>query len=138
MFVFAEPVGVALAARLRPGSATANDADDQLQALDDAIAALPPDWQAGHHGGDDPDDVAHPILVRTDIAGYSREVIGGLAARNLAFSIGMPANERFDAEIHRLRPKTGSPLLTVTAAPAPVRRSPSSRPRRRGCPTAPG
>ncbi len=47
MLVFAEPAGVPLAARLRPGNATANDAADQLAVVDDAIAALPPVWQAG-------------------------------------------------------------------------------------------
>lgn len=102
MLVFAEPVGVALAGRLRAGNANANDADDQLTALDDAIDALPPSWQAGHRTGDDPAQVAHEILVRTDIAGYSRTMLTGLAARNLTFSVGMPANERFDAAIHQL------------------------------------
>lgn len=61
MLAFAEPVGVALAGRLRAGNATANDAADQLGVVDDAVAALPDDWQAGHHEGDDPDEVAHPI-----------------------------------------------------------------------------
>jgi hypothetical protein len=111
MFAFAEPVGLPLAARLRPGSDTANDAADQLTVVDDAIAALPEPWQAGHHPGDDRDEVIHDIVVRTDIAGYSHEMIGGLDERNLGFSVGMPANERYDTEIHALGPDQWSPAV---------------------------
>ncbi len=131
MVVFAEPVGVPLAGRLRPGNANANDAADQLQVIDDAIAALPGDWQAGHHEGDNPEAVIHPILVRADSAGYSRKMIGGLVARNLLFSIGMPANEGFDGEIHRLpyeawqaaidadgRPRRGAQVVELARVPA--------------------
>jgi hypothetical protein len=111
MLVFAEPAGVPLAGRLRPGNANANNAADQLAVVDDAIVALPQVWQAGHHEDDDPDLVERPILVRTDIAGYSRTMIGGLVSRNLAFSIGMPANGRFDGEIHRLRHSDWRPAI---------------------------
>ncbi|TME00267.1 MAG: hypothetical protein E6I76_00705 [Chloroflexi bacterium] len=47
-----EPLG----GRLRPGNATANDAQDQLDALDDALAHLPTQ------------ESAEPILVRGDSA----------------------------------------------------------------------
>ncbi|MBW3576159.1 MAG: IS1380 family transposase [Actinobacteria bacterium] len=130
LFVFAEPVGVPLAGRLRPGNANANNATDQLQVIDDAIAALPDQWQAGHRDGDDPGEVVHQIVVRTDIAGYSHKVIGGLHGRNLAFSIGMPANEAFDGHIHRLghddwrpaldgdgRPRKGAQVAELEAVP---------------------
>ena len=43
------------------------------------------------------------MLGRADTTGYSHNVIGRLAAHNVEISIGMPANERFDGEIHRLR-----------------------------------
>ena len=44
MFCFADATGEALAARLRPGNAAANDAADNLEVLDDAITQLPPTW----------------------------------------------------------------------------------------------
>ena len=43
MFCFADATGEALAARLRPGNAAANDAADNLEVLDDAITQLPAD-----------------------------------------------------------------------------------------------
>ncbi|HEX2029195.1 MAG TPA: hypothetical protein VHF25_14470 [Nitriliruptorales bacterium] len=59
--------------------------------------------------------------MRTDIAGYSHEVIGGLDDRNLHFSIGMPANERWqrDARSTACGTTTGRPRSTRTAVPAP-------------------
>ncbi len=119
MLVFAEPLGLPLAGRLRSGNATANDAGDQLQVVDDAIAALPSQWQAGHHDGEDPHQVTRAILVRTDNAGYSRQVIGGLAARNLRFSIGMPASEAFDREIHALAHTAWLPARDANGRPRP-------------------
>jgi hypothetical protein len=113
MFAFCEPAGVPLAGRLREGRAGANDAEDHLTVIDDAIAALPATWQAGHRVGDDPALVCRRLLVRADTAGYSHSVIGGLAARNCEFSIGMPANDRFDGEIHRLRYSDWRPALTA-------------------------
>ncbi len=138
LFVFAEPVEVALAGRLRPGNANANNATDQLQVIDDAIAALPDQWQAGHRDGDDPGEVVHQIVVRTDIAGYSHKVIGGLHGRNLAFSIGMPANEAFDGHIHRLRHDDWRPALDGDGRPRKGAQVAESRPSPTGCQKAPG
>jgi hypothetical protein len=99
--------------RLRESRAGANDGDDHLMIIDDAIAALLREWQQGHRPGDDPSLVCRRLLVRVDTAGYSHTVIGGLSARNCEFSIGMPANERFDSEIHHLRFEQWRPALTV-------------------------
>ena len=113
MFAFVEPAGLPLAGRLWEGRAGANDADDHLTVIDEAIAALPEAWRQGHRAGDDPSLVCRRLQVRADTAGYSHKVIGGLAARNCEFSIGMPANERFDSEVHRLRPGDWRPALTA-------------------------
>lgn len=48
MFCFADATGEALGAVLRPGNATANSIDDQLAALDAALAQLPAEVAAGH------------------------------------------------------------------------------------------
>ena len=118
---FCEPSGLPLAGRLRPGRASAMDggAQHHLLVIDDAIAALPEGWQQGHRAGDDAGLVERQLLVRVDTAGYSHKVIGGLAARNCLFSIGMPANDRFDGEIHQLRYDQWRPAL---AADGTVRR----------------
>ncbi len=113
MFAFCEPAGIPLAGRLRPGRAGANDGNDHLAVIDEAIAALPEAWQHGHREGDDPGQAKRSLLVRADSAGYSRKVIGGLAARNCAFSVGMPANDRFDHEIHQLRWSDWRPARTT-------------------------
>ena len=77
-----------LAAVLRPGNATANDADDHLLILDDALAALPPAYQQGHQPGDDASLVLHPILVRADSAGATHRFVDGLTEANIEYSIG--------------------------------------------------
>jgi hypothetical protein len=77
-----------LAAMLRPGNAGPNNADDHLVVLDDAIAALPPTYQAGHQPGDDPSLVIHPILVRADSAGATHRFVDGLTEANIEYSIG--------------------------------------------------
>lgn len=119
MFAFVEPAGLPLAGRLREGRAGANDAGDHLTVIDDAIAALPESWRQGHRVGDDPALVERGLLVRADTAGYSHTVIAGLVARNCEFSIGMPANDRFDGEIHRLRWCDWQPALTADGQPRP-------------------
>jgi hypothetical protein len=84
-----------LAGVLRPGNAGANDSEDHLVVLDDAISALPPAYQAGHQPGDDPGLVVHPILVRVDSAGASHLFVDGLTEANIEYSIG----HRVDAPV---------------------------------------
>jgi hypothetical protein len=76
MLCFIEPLGLP-AGMLRPGGATANNATDQLAVIDQAIGSLPPVWQAGHHDGDDPDQVKHRLVVRADTAGAPRRSPAG-------------------------------------------------------------
>ncbi len=92
MLCFIEPFGLP-AGLLRPGNHTPNNAADQLAVIDQAIAALPPDWRAGHRPGDNPDGVARRVVVRADTAGGTSKMTVGLAARNLIFSVGVRATE---------------------------------------------
>ena len=90
--VWCDTTAEPLAAMLRPGNAGSNDADDHLELLDQAIAALPPEYQLGHEPGDLLEEVLHPILVRADSAGATHRFVAGLVEGNCEFSIGHPVN----------------------------------------------
>jgi hypothetical protein len=116
MLCFIEPLGIA-AGMLRPGGATANNAADQLTVVDQAIACLPEVWQAGHHDGDDPDQVQRRLLVRADTAGGTAKVTRGLAARNLLFSVGMRANDAAAAMIAAIPEDAWTPAMHADGQP---------------------
>ena len=78
---------------LRPGNAGSNDADDHLELLDQAIGALPPEYQVGHEPGEDPGLVRHHILLRADSAGATHGFVRGLTEANIEYSIGHPVDQ---------------------------------------------
>src|ERR1019366_7501174 len=83
-----DTTGEPLAAMLRPGNAGANDAEDHLELLDQAVAGLPGEYRVGHEPGDDPSLVRRHILVRADSAGASHDFVRGLVEANIEYSIG--------------------------------------------------
>lgn len=87
VFCFADATGETLAATLRSGNATANDAADLLGVIDAAISQLPEGVAAGHHPGEDPDQVTRSVVVRSDSAGASKGFVRGCRARNLGFQV---------------------------------------------------
>ena len=87
LFCFADGTGETLAARLRPGNATANDATDLLAVVDDAICQLPAHIAAGHRPGDDPDLVERGVVERSDSAGGTHVFVEGLRERNIGFQV---------------------------------------------------
>jgi hypothetical protein len=116
MLCFIEPLGLA-AGMLRPGGATANNAADQLAVIDQAIASLPHEWQAGHHDGDDETDVRRRLVVRADTAGGTAKVTKGLARRNLVFSLGMRANDAAAAVIADIDEDLWMPAVNADGQP---------------------
>ena len=66
----------ALAAILRPGNATANNAADNIAVLDAGLAQLPIR------------EAVEPILVRSDSAGATHELVNAVRERGLRFSFG--------------------------------------------------
>lgn len=102
---------------LRPGGATANNATDQLTVIDQAIASLPAQWQAGHHDGDDPDDVVRRLVVRADTAGGTCKVTRGLAARNVVFSVGMRTSDLAAAIIADIDETLWVPAVDMNGEP---------------------
>jgi hypothetical protein len=99
LFCFDDATGEALAGVLRPGNAAANSGADQLAVVDAAIASLPERYQAGHHADDDPAEVVHRMVVRADSAGAVRELVDGLVARNVEFSVYARVNDQLSAAI---------------------------------------
>src|SRR5215211_4589566 len=72
----------ALSGVLRPGNAGANNAQDHIAVLDQALAQLPEDARR---------DWA--ILARADTAGATHDFAGALRERKLCFSLGYPVQE---------------------------------------------
>ncbi|MGH8920527.1 MAG: IS1380 family transposase, partial [Actinomycetes bacterium] len=97
--VWCDETGEALASRLRPGNAGANDSADHVKVLDAALSQLPPEWQAGHREGDEPAAVVHPILARADSAGATHGFVDALVERNIAYSIGFDVDARVRAAL---------------------------------------
>jgi hypothetical protein len=87
VFCFADATGDALAAHLRAGNATANDATDLLSVVDDGVSQLPADIAAGHRPGDDSDLAERRVVVRSDSAGGTQVFAGGLRRRNIGFQV---------------------------------------------------
>jgi Transposase DDE domain group 1 len=94
LLCFVDETGEALAGVLRPGNAGANDAADHRMVLERSFDQLPEAWRAGHRPGDDAEDVAHPVLVRTDSAGASHDFVEDCLKRNCEVSIGFPVDQR--------------------------------------------
>ena len=103
MFCFADATGETLAAELRPGNATANNAADLLAVLDASVSQLPAQVAAGHRCSDDPELVSQPVVVRSDSAGASRAFVDALRDRNVGFAVVARRKPRFPL---RFRPPT--------------------------------
>lgn len=102
MFCFADLTGETLAALLRPGNATANDAADHLVVLDHAIGQLPAEIASGHGPGDDPAAVTRPVMVRADSAGATAGFVWGCRARNVGFAVVARKNSQIHGAISKI------------------------------------
>jgi hypothetical protein len=83
-----------LCAQLRPGNAGSNTAADHVTVLADALDQLPAEWRAGHAVGDDPNEIAHRVLIRADAGGASHWFADECVDRNLEFSFGFHIDHR--------------------------------------------
>jgi hypothetical protein len=91
---FLDETKEALAGKLRPGNAGANNAEDHLEVFAASIAQLPREWRAGHARGDDASLVVHPILVRADAAGATHDFVDAVVESNCEFSIGFQIDQK--------------------------------------------
>lgn len=109
--------GEALAARLRPGNAGANNTADQIAIVDAALAQLP----------DLPDTL--DVLIRADTAGAVHGLVDHIRESGHRFSVGMRLHEALRTIIHDLdidddrwtqavrqngRPRTGAAVAEIT------------------------
>ena len=106
-----------LAALLRPGNAGANSAVDHIDVVGLAIDALPAAYQVGHQPGEDPDLVAHPVLVRADSAGASHAFLAHLRDRNLGFSVGYQISPAVHAALTELPDHAWAPAVNGDGEP---------------------
>ncbi len=95
--VWCDETNELLAAMLRPGNAGANNTDDHLELLDQAIARLPERFRRGHGFGDNADTVEVALLIRADSAGASHGVVRAAVEANAEYSIGYQINGSRDA-----------------------------------------
>jgi hypothetical protein len=100
MACFLDGTDEALAARLRPGNATANQAADQLTVLDDALLQLPDR------------DFAEPGLVRGDTASGTHAFVEGVRTRGLRFSVGLDLHDPVRQAILSLPEEVWRPAIT--------------------------
>ena len=96
----------ALAGILRPGNAGANDADDHVAVLDQALAQLPDrareDWS---------------ILARADTAGATHKFAAALRERKVRFSLGYPVQEHVGEAAVALPKRRWKPALDRDGEP---------------------
>jgi len=101
IYCFADATGEALAVRLRPGNAGANNIADHVAVLDSAIAQLPEEVAVGHRPGDDPSLVRRQVQVRVDSAGCTG-FVWECRARNVGFAVVARSNAAIHAAISRV------------------------------------
>lgn len=89
----------ALAGILRPGNATANNAADNVAVLDAGLAQLPTR------------EAVEPILVRSDSAGATHELVNAVRERELRFSFGFDLTAAVREAILALPTNAWTPAL---------------------------
>jgi hypothetical protein len=104
---FLDATNEALAMLLRPGNASAHNADDHIAVLDLALAQLP----VAPKGLDPVGGVT--MLVRIDAAGASHVFVDALVERGIEFSVGMEMREPIRLGILALRAKEWTEAITA-------------------------
>ena len=97
-----EAGGMALAARLRPGNAGANDARDHIAVLGDALEQLPREVAQ-----------TETILMRTDSAGLTHELLDFCRDGRIRFSVGFDLTEGVRHAILALPETAWTPALNA-------------------------
>ena len=120
MFCFSAD-GDALGAVLGPGNAAANNIEDHVELLDDAISRLPGEVAAGHRARNDADTAARRVVLRADSAGCSTRIAKACGDRNVGFHLLARSNAAIDAAIAKVpvNDKRWQPATKQNGEPRP-------------------
>jgi hypothetical protein len=99
LLCFADATGETLSAKLRPGNATAHNAADHVEVLDDALAQLPERITRGHHV-DDEETPTRGIVARADNAGCTKKFLAACRAREVTFFVSARSNAQLSSAIY--------------------------------------
>ena len=99
----ADGTGEPLAVLLRPGNAGSNTAADHITVLRAALAQLP-----GHRPGSRP---GRKVLVRTDAAGCTHQVLSWLAGQRLSYSVGFTLPDNAADLVALIPPQVWAPAI---------------------------
>jgi hypothetical protein len=116
LMAYCDETGEALAAMLRPGNAGSNTAADHIAVIEDALAQVPPELIE-----------TIEIVVRTDAAGATHEVMAFCREHRLRYSAGFELTEPVRAAILKIPKRRGYRRSRAMAASARTARSPRSR-----------
>jgi hypothetical protein len=97
--------GEPLAIVLRPGNAGSNTAADHIAVIGKALAQLP-----GHRPGARP---GRRVLIRTDSAGCTHEVLDWLAGRRLSYSVGFTLPEGTETLLRQVPARVWTPAYNA-------------------------
>ena len=102
--------GEPVAMLLRPGNAGSNTAADHLTVIRDALRQLPFPTTGR---------IGRKVLVRTDAAGCTHQVVDWLSARRLSYSLGFTLSQDIVDRIGRIPPAAWTPAYDADQTPRP-------------------
>jgi hypothetical protein len=103
--------GEPLAALLRPGNAGSNTAADHITVIRTALRQLP-DHKPGHRPG-------RKVLIRTDGAGASHELLDWLHGQRLSYSVGFALTQQLVDQLVALPAQDWQPAYNADGEPRP-------------------
>jgi hypothetical protein len=115
MTVICDNTGECLAEQLRPGTASANDADDHIALLTRAIAQIPQPWR-------------HNLLITAGGAGATHKLLNWITSLNrepdgddpgtrVEYSVGWPVDKHTGRAIAQLPAEAWTAMLAADGAP---------------------
>lgn len=105
----AEGTGEPLTMMLRPGNAGSNTAEDHITVIREALRQLPFTAKGGRIG--------RKVLIRTDSAGATHEVLDWLTAQHLSYSLGFTLTDDIVARIARIPEHVWTPAYDGDGQP---------------------
>ncbi len=115
MAVICDNTGECLADQLRPGTASANDADDHIALLTRAIAQVPPRWRRDLLITADGAGATHKLLDW--VTGLNRPAHGEDPGMRVEYTVGWPVDKNTGKAIALLPPEAWTAMLAADGLP---------------------